>query len=258
MLSEPAHALFLFLSLALPTVALSSGSLNSSCAPGGNFVLSPWSLQLPTSSIEPITPITIPASELEGCSGYSRYPYFYTEDGDGALAMDLHESLALSDGSIVNNGCSILSTTDVCTIWLEEATKWDPNSSPNELNVTLSIQTTDTSKYGIVFAQINVDNTISTQPIVELYYSSNGTITAGVGASWLASTTFIPLGSATAIFSFQLTYENNYVGVGINGERPSTVGSFDADAPLSYFRVGNYMQTQEASSVHFFSISISH
>jgi hypothetical protein len=172
--------------------------------------------------------------------------------------MTLRGSLALSDGSLADTGCSILPSTEPCSIWLEETTKWDPNNSTNGLSATLSIQTTDTSEYGIVFAQIDVDSTISTTPIVELYYSSNGLITMGAWTSWLNGTTFIPIGSAGAIFSFEFTYEKNFVGLAIDGGRPSTLGSFDADAPLSYFKVGNYMQSEEASSVHFFSISISH
>ena len=64
----------------LPAIAL-----NPSCAPGGNFNLSPWELQLPIGSTG--DPDTESPSQLEGCSGYQdpQHLYFFTESGDGAL-----------------------------------------------------------------------------------------------------------------------------------------------------------------------------
>lgn len=60
-------------------------ALNANCAPGGNFDLSRWSLQLPIGSAG--SPTTISSGSLQGCSGWTNSDYFYTEGGDGALVM---------------------------------------------------------------------------------------------------------------------------------------------------------------------------
>jgi hypothetical protein len=64
--------------LALPVLI---AALNPKCAPGGNFDLSPFKLQLPTGSTG--HPDTISSSDLQGCGGYQDYSTFFTESGDG-------------------------------------------------------------------------------------------------------------------------------------------------------------------------------
>jgi hypothetical protein len=74
--------------LSLLLFARYTAALNPSCAPGGNFDLSPWSLQMPIgSSSNPGTAETLPISQLTGCSGFENFSYFFTESGDGALVM---------------------------------------------------------------------------------------------------------------------------------------------------------------------------
>jgi hypothetical protein len=60
-------------------VPFAAAALNPNCAPGGNFDLSVWELQLPIGSKG--SPTTIPSSSLEGCSGYQNPLYFFTESG---------------------------------------------------------------------------------------------------------------------------------------------------------------------------------
>ena len=57
--------------LAASAFASAASALNPSCAPGGNFDLSKFSLQLPIGSTG--NPTTIPASQLEGCGGWQNY-----------------------------------------------------------------------------------------------------------------------------------------------------------------------------------------
>ncbi|KAJ2982996.1 hypothetical protein NQ176_g1010 [Zarea fungicola] len=71
-------------SLAYIVVAGQCSSHSSHCAPGGNFDLKGWELQLPIGTQG--DPDTIPNSKLEGCHGYQDKPYFYTGD-DGAMVM---------------------------------------------------------------------------------------------------------------------------------------------------------------------------
>jgi hypothetical protein len=74
-----------------------AGALDPSCAPGGNFDLSKWELQLPIGNG---SPQIIPPAQLVGCSGYQDpgHHYFFTESGDGALVMK-------APGSPSQTGC---------------------------------------------------------------------------------------------------------------------------------------------------------
>ena len=62
---------------ALPAAAvpasdsLASASLKPSCAPGGNFDLSKWNLQLPIGKAG--SPTTISSSQLQGCDGWQNF-----------------------------------------------------------------------------------------------------------------------------------------------------------------------------------------
>src|SRR5437667_5423770 len=60
--------------------------LDTACAPGGNFDLSYWKLQLPTG--EPKRAKEIPSQLLQGCDGY-KDKYFFTSDTDGSLIMNV-------------------------------------------------------------------------------------------------------------------------------------------------------------------------
>ena len=54
-------------------------------APGGNFDLSIWQLQLPVGS--PGAPTTIPSSQLRGANGYTNPAYFFTDKNDGSMTF---------------------------------------------------------------------------------------------------------------------------------------------------------------------------
>lgn len=57
------------------------------CAPGGNFDLSKFNLQLPVgTSSNPNSPRTISSGDLQGCGGWSDRSYFFTSSS-GSLIM---------------------------------------------------------------------------------------------------------------------------------------------------------------------------
>jgi hypothetical protein len=58
------------------------GALNPTMAPGGNFDLSIWSLQMPTGS--GTLPTTVPPALLAGAGGFTDSNYFFTDKTDGA------------------------------------------------------------------------------------------------------------------------------------------------------------------------------
>jgi len=65
----------------------------------------------------------------------------------------------------------------------------------------------------------------------------------------------VPVGTT---FSYEIIYEKNQLSVSINGGSAKVLSTYSLDAPTSYFKVGNYNQGDDASDVHFFSISVEH
>lgn len=166
-----AKSLF-YLSALLPLLVQ---ALNPSCAPGGNFDMSPWELQLPIGS--PGKPDTESSSQLQGCSGYQdpQHLYFFTESGDGALVMKV-------PGSPSSSGCVTTAHSKHCRTELREInpSSWNPKASTNRLTATLKVTNPDNSQYGTVIGQVHIDDSISTKPVCELYYSTSGTLSMGV------------------------------------------------------------------------------
>lgn len=242
-------ALLLLLPLAS---AVPIASLNPSCAPGGNFDLSGWQLQLPIGSAG--SPTTISSSALESCSGYENFSYFFTESGDGALVMKV-------PGSPASSGCVTTPNSQHCRTELREDKSWSPNDATNKLSASLAVPTPDNSKYGTVIGQVHIDDSVSTKPVCELYYNTSGDLTMGVeqtrsgGNEVMTKVGNVAVGST---FSYEIVYQSNVLTVSINGGAAQTLSTYSLDAPLSYFKAGNYNQGSDASDVHFFSISISH
>jgi hypothetical protein len=248
MLSKFLAVSFLF----SPTI----GQLNPSCAPGGNFDLSIWDLQLPIGSTG--DPTTISNTALEGCSGYqdSGHHYFFTESGDGALVMKV-------PGSPASSGCVTTPNSLHCRTELREISpsSWDPNAATNQLSVTLAVEEPDNSTYGTVIGQVHIDDSVSSKPVCELYYNSAGTLTMGVeqtlsgGDEVFTVVGRLPVGTQ---FSYTIKYESNVLSVAINGGEDQVLSTYSLDAPLSYFKAGNYNQGGTPSDVHFFAISVLH
>lgn len=236
------------------TGAASQGTLNPSCAPGGNFDLSIWNLQLPIGN--PGDPETIDSSQLEGCGGYQDpgHQYFFTESGDGALVMKV---------PAFSSGCVTTPNSKHCRTELRESNpeSWDPNADTNRLTVSLAVETPDDSNYGTVVGQIHMDDSVSTKPVCELYYNSNGDLTMGVeqtrsgGDEVFTVVGNVPVGTQ---FTYEIAFENNVLTVSINGGDAQELSTYSLDAPASYFKAGNYNQGSDASDVHFYSINVQH
>lgn len=138
---------------------------------------------------------------------------------------------------------------------------WDPKAATNRLKATLVVVKADDSARGTVVGQIHIDDKISSKPVCELYYNSKGLITMGVektragGASIYTEIATVPVGTG---FSYEISYEKNVLGVSVNGGAVKTLSTSDLDAPLSYFKAGNYNQGDSPSEVHFFSLDVTH
>jgi len=239
---------------ALLLLASAAAALNPSCAPGGNLDLSPWELQLPIGSTG--DPTTISSADLQGCDGYENYSYFFTESGDGALVMKV-------PGSPSSSGCVTTTNSQHCRTELREInpSSWSPNDATNTLSVTLAVEVPDDSEYGTVIGQIHIDDSVSSKPVCELYYSTAGVITMGVEQTLSGGDeVFTKIGTIAVgtQFSYEISYESNVLSVSLNGGTPKVLSTYSLDAPLSYFKVGNYNQGDDASDIHFYAISVEH
>lgn len=231
-------------------------ALNPSCAPGGNFDMSKWNLQLPIGSAG--SPTTISSSALQGCNGYQDpgHQYFFTESGDGALVMKV-------PGSPSSSGCVTTPNSQHCRTELREISpsSWDPNAATNRLSATLKVTQADDSSHGTVIGQIHIDDSVSSKPVCELFYNSNGDISIGVEQTRSGGNevvTYVDNVPVDTTFSYEIQYESNVLSVSINGGAAKTFSTYSLDAPESYFKVGNYNQGDSPSDVHFFAISTQH
>ncbi|OSS49100.1 hypothetical protein B5807_05333 [Epicoccum nigrum] len=231
----------------LPTLA-TSNDLN--CAPGGNFDLKAFNLQLPTGSSGKVDQIS--GVKLAGCQGWSSPDYFYTSSS-GALMMKVPS----------RSVCVTTPNSKHCRTELRESLpkSWDPKNSVNVLKVTLSVPTPDDSKYGTVIGQVKVDDDISKKPVAELFYNRSGNLTIGVSqipdVSSLKMTVVghVEVGNT---FQYQLSYESGKLGVQIDGGEKKIMGTGELKSPRSYFKVGNYNQGHEPSEVVLNDVQIKH
>lgn len=231
----------------VPTVS----ALNSSCAPGGNFNLGIFKLELPTGKTG--SPDTISTSAIQGCSGYdSKYFYTSTDDQD-SLVMKV-------PGSPSSSGCVTTANSKHCRTELREShpASWSPKDAVNRLNATLSV--VDAGGKTCI-GQIHIKQSVSVRPVCELYYKDNGDLVMGVeqtrsGGNQVLTT--IGNVALNTTFSYELRYENGDLSVQIDDGGFQKLSTYELDDPESYFKVGNYLQGSKPSEVHFYDISISH
>jgi len=119
----------------------------------------------------------------------------------------------------------------------------------------------DDSSRGTVVGQIHIDDSISSKPVCELYYSQAGKLTMGVertrdgGDSNFTDVGTVAVGTT---FEYEIRYEGNVLSFILNEGNAVVLDTFDLDAPKSYFKVGNYNQGDSKSEVHFFEIGVEH
>lgn len=245
-----------------PADASVLGQLDPKCAPGGNFDLRAWSLQLPVgASSEPSAgPRIVSSKALRGCeAGYQDDgAYFFTGRADGSLVMRV-------PGSPKTSGCITTGNSDHCRTELREVdpktgggASWDPRAKVNRLAATLLVVAAGDKS--TVVGQVHIDDKVSKKPICELYYAPrNGEISFGVEHSREGGQNTTKIGTVPPgqKFSFEIRYEGNVLSVILNG-KSREFGTFKLNAPKSYFKAGNYNQGDTASEVHFFNISVRH
>lgn len=228
-----------------------SAALRTDVAPGGNFDLSKFNLQLPIGSSG--SPTTIPASNLVGADGYTNKYYFYTDKNDGAMVMMDPVTGVTTSGSAH------------CRTELRETPGgWSTNGT-NILTVTEAVTKVPSN---VCIGQIFQANGPS-KPLCELQYKSNGTLnlflenTNEGGGGTTTKVGSVPLGTK---FTYSLSLSGKTISVKINDTTtnftlpPTFVGE------TFYFKAGNYDQTATSGTpgttpgtvVKIYSLNITH
>lgn len=222
--------------------------LNPSLPPGGNFNLSPYTLQLPTGSSGNVD--TKSGSQLE--AGYTNQYYFYTDSNDGAMVM--------MDPQV---GWTTSGSQHPRVEFRENAT-WTTGGT-NVLDATLKVTKVPSNT---AIAQI-FQGSGPSKPLCELQYSASGTVklfledTNQGGSGSTTTITTVPLGTQ---FSYQMSLKGSTITVKVNG----TTKTFTMDSSFNgesfYFKAGNYDQSATSGSpqtspgtvVKFYALKITH
>jgi hypothetical protein len=212
-------------------------SLKTTVAPGGNFNLSIWQLQLPSGTTN--NPDTYTPAQLAGPTGYTS-AYFYTDPTDGAMTlMDCQDGVTTSSSSShCRSELREMNTDGTMAAWAPTGT--------NTLTVTGVVTLLGSGSSGkTTIGQIFDSNT--SKPMIELEFDGNGafrmllenTSAGGKGV-------YYPL-SSVAIGS-QYTYTLSFTGTTITVTTNGNVYTFTPDTSFTsgdkfYFKCGNYDQT---------------
>lgn len=230
--------------------AASPQQLNLKVAPGGNFDLSKWDLQLPTGSK---TFTTILSSQLKGPYGYQDI-YFYTDKTDGAMTFMDPTTGVTSSGS-VHPRTELREVTD----------GWSASGS-NILSVTEKVtQVPGHTTIGQIFQAAPAPS----KPMLELMYYSDGTIQALLesnnqgGSSTLHTVGKVPLGTT---FSYSLSLTGTTITITIDGKPITMTVPSSFEGEHFYFKAGNYDQTAKSGApgtipgtlVKIYSLNITH
>jgi hypothetical protein len=225
-------------------------SLTAGVAPGGNFDLSLWELQLPIGS--PGAPTIIPPSQLVGAGGFHD-AYFYTDTTDGSMTFWDPQNGVTTMGSMYPRS-ELRETTAAGA----EAS-WSPTGT-NTLGATLaSSEIPDHVCVGQIFA--------TTKPLLQLFYYGTGAVSLAVeqtpagGDELFNMVGTMPLRTK---WSYVIGLSGSTISLVLNGGPTQTFAmpsSFDGET--MYFKAGNYDQSVGTSStigalVHFYQLSIHH
>jgi hypothetical protein len=236
------------------TKAMAATALNPDVAPGGNFNLSVWELQLPIGS--PGDPTTISPSELEGADGYTNPAYFWTDKTDGSMTFWDPESGVTTPNSDYPR-CELREMNSDGS-----AANWALGGD-NTLSAQLRIVSV-TSHVCVGQVHLGTGGT-STKPLCELYYYDNGDIYLGTedspsGGQNLNYITNVALG---AHWTYVINVNGDTINLTVNGSTtsysiPSSFYAYDM-----YFKAGDYNQSASSSTtngakVKFYALTVSH
>ncbi|HEX3791678.1 MAG TPA: polysaccharide lyase family 7 protein [Pseudonocardiaceae bacterium] len=230
-------------------------ALSPSIAPGGNFDLSRWELQLPTGSAG--SPTTISPAKLEGSSGFQD-SYFYTNTSDGSMEFwDPENGVTTPNSSYSRSELREMNTDGSAAAW----------SIPGTHTLSATVKATQVPNH-VCVGQIHLgDNSGSTKPLLELFYYSNGDIKMAIeqtpaGGNEIQYTVGnVPLGTP---WSYVIGLSgSNTISLTLNGTKHTWALPSAFNGYTMYFKAGDYDQSTGSSStvgarVQFYALSIHH
>jgi hypothetical protein len=238
----------------MPTGGGTTSGLNPGVAPGGNFNLSLWELQLPTGSAG--DPTTILPSQLEGDSGFQD-SYFYTGTDGSMTFWDPENGVTTANSNFSRSELREMTSSGAAANWFAAGTT-------NKLSATVKATTVPSS---VAVGQIHLGSGGSTKPLLELFYHSDGEIVMAIeqtpagGNEVSYDIASVPLGTE---WSYTIGLAGSTISLSING---GTARTWTASSTFNgygmYFKAGDYDQTSGSSStvgarVEFYALSISH
>jgi hypothetical protein len=233
---------------------VATADLDPAVAPGGNFDLSVWSLQLPIGS--PGSPTTIAPAQLNGADGYTNPSYFWTDKNDGSMTFwDPEAGVTTPNSNYARTELREMNPNGSAADWALTGT--------HTLSATLRIVSVTKS---VCVGQIHVGSGgSSTKPLLELYYAPNGDITLGTEKSTAGGQTRHPVGNVA------LGRPWSYVIAVVGGKMQLTVDGATTTYPIppsfnayrQYFKAGDYNQssstsTSKGAKVKFYALKVSH
>jgi hypothetical protein len=226
--------------------------LDPSAAPGGNFDLSDWELQLPTGS--PGSPTTISPDQL---SGGFQDAYFATDSSDGAMDFwDPESGVTTAHSDYPRSELREMSADGSPANWFSSGT--------NTLSATLAVTQVPSS---VCVGQIHLGSGGSTKPLLQLCYSSGGEIDMAIEQTPAGGNEVrypvgnVPLGSK---WHYVVGLSGDTISLVINGGQARTwTASSSFDGYGMYFKAGDYDQSSGGSSsagaaVDFYALSVFH
>lgn len=231
-----------------------AATLRTDVAPGGNFNLSVWELQLPIGS--PGAPTTIPSSQLRGANGYTNAAYFWTDKNDGSMTFwDPEKGVTTPNSNYPRTELREMNADGSAADW--------PIAGTNKLSADLRIVSVTKS---VCVGQVHLGTGgPSTKPLLELYYGSSGNITLGTenspsGGQTLHSVGHVALGTR---WTYVIAISGGRINLTVNGTTTSYPIASSFKAYRQYFKAGDYNQSASSSTsngakVKFYALTVSH
>jgi Alginate lyase len=231
-----------------------SPRLSTTVAPGGNFNLSVWELQLPIGSAG--SPTTITPSRLEGSNGFQD-SYFYTNKTDGGMEFwDPENGVTTPNSKFARSELREMTSGGSPANWFAPGT--------HTLSATLKVVKVPDH---VCVGQIHLGSGGSTKPLLELFYYANGNIDMAIEQTPAGGNEVhhvvanVPVGTK---WSYVIGLSGSKISLVVNGGSAHTwTASSTFNGYGMYFKAGDYDQSVGSSStvgakVQFYALDVHH